>query len=304
MSAALLFPGLDAVFVASKLKRWLSHESTSASLAEASRLLSALSGQKEDLAGFLEKSGRPHIADFDRTLIALTALQIGIVRAIATRIEWDILLGCSHGDVARSVIAGVLTYDQAILLLWTFATLRKDAPKGCTANVRTVDGTPLSLAHFEWLAAKGAPISVWSDKNATIAGTVEHMDAISGEGRENGLKIRPVLSYPVHSPVMQPAADALRAIGEGWPLAEPKGRIFSSVWVRFLKGPEDIREEGLAGAVQPIRWVETLKHLHLKEGVSHFINVGPSNTLTGWLFESEDFAGTRLTDGWDLLNPQ
>ncbi len=303
MKTVLLFPGLDAIFIASKLKRWLDLEAPAAALQEASRHLSALSGQPEDLAAFLRNANRPHLADFDRTLIALTALQIGVVRAIASRIEWNAVLGCSHGDIARSVISGILTYEQAVALLWTFATLRKDCPKGCTANVRTVDGTPLAKLHLDWLQAQGAPVSIWSDKNATIAGSNEQVDAIAQQSREHGLKVRPVLAYPVHSPVMQPSVDSLRQLAGAWPIGAPTWPVFSSVWVRYLNTPEDLREEGLAGAVQPIRWVETLHHLRQHEGFDHFINVGPSNTLTGWLFESPDFSGTKLTDAWDLLAP-
>jgi malonyl CoA-acyl carrier protein transacylase len=101
---------------------------------------------------------------------------------------------------------------------------------------------------------------------------------------------------------MRPSTEIIRTLSADWKLGNPLRPVFSSVWSRFLEGPEDFREEALASSLEPVRWVETLETLVSREGVSKFINVGPSNTLTGWLFNSSKFAGVELHDGWDLLD--
>src|SRR5262249_14784808 len=133
MKTVLLFPGLDALFLASKLKRWLINPTISVALNEASTARSRLTHQSEDLVIILEKFIRHHIADFDRTLVALTALQVGIARALAEKVSWDLVLGCSHGDIARSVVCEVVSFADAVDILWLFAELRKSCPKGGTA---------------------------------------------------------------------------------------------------------------------------------------------------------------------------
>jgi hypothetical protein len=148
------------------MKRWLANESAKRALSEASGYLAKVSGREEDLCAFLATENRPHLADFDRTLVALTALQIGIARAIGKKTEWDIVVGCSHGDVARNVLTAVLSFERAVEVLWIFAELRKTCPEGATANVRTTDGTPLSSDQLAWLKEEGAPVSLWSDTNA------------------------------------------------------------------------------------------------------------------------------------------
>ena len=49
MKTALLFPGLDALFVSSKLQRWVEVPEVQSSLSETNQILSRLSGQTEDL---------------------------------------------------------------------------------------------------------------------------------------------------------------------------------------------------------------------------------------------------------------
>lgn len=297
---ALLFPGLDALFMASKLKRWLANPLVCEALDEASSHLQKLTGEKEDLLTFTAENSRPHLRDFDRTLLVLTALQLGIARQLKE--PWEIAQGCSHGDIARSVICGSITFSEAVQLLWAFAELRKTCAPGYTANVRTRDMSPLTSEQVNWLKANNTPVSQWSDTNATIGGDNETLGKIILESEAMGLKIKPVLPYPVHSPAMRSSMEALREKTKLWRVKDPNKKVFSSLWVRYLTTGQEIMEEGLASAICEVRWVETLTYLHEKEGVNCFLNVGPSNTLTGWLFKSERFKNVKLLDGWELLH--
>jgi malonyl CoA-acyl carrier protein transacylase len=297
---ALLFPGLDALFMTSKLKRWLQDPKICDALAEASDYLGSSTGKSENLQKFLEENSRLHLADFDRTLVVLTALQIGIARQLKE--PWDIAQGCSHGDIARSVICESITFKDAVELLWIFAELRKSCSPGYTANVRNRDGSPLTPEQIEWLRVRNAPVSQWSDTNATIGGDNATLAKIIADAEGLGLKIKPVLPYPVHSPTMQASMEALREKTAHLQVRDPIKPVFSSLWVRYLTSGKDILAEGLAGAVSEVRWVETLTHLHEKENVDCFLNVGPSNTLTGWLFNSPRFSSVKLLDGWEILH--
>jgi malonyl CoA-acyl carrier protein transacylase len=295
----LIFPGLDSLFSAFKLKRWVEIEEVEKSLFTASHHLSKLTEQNEDLGQFILNTSRPHVADFDRAMIALMAIQIGIARAVESVKQWDILLGCSHGDLARSVVAEVIPYANAVALVWSFSVFRKDMPEGYTANVRTVDGSKLSAAQIKWLEEEQQlPLSLWSEENGSVAGTRETLDLASARSREMGIKIKPVLPLPVHSPVMRTIAENLRYVLPLAELSEPRWPLFSSVWVRFLKGREEIADEAVAGAVSPVRWMASLQNLIQEHGVTELINVGPSNALTGWALNRND---VKIFDAWELI---
>ena len=232
------------------------------------------------------------------------ALQVGIAREIQKTLTWDILLGCSHGDIARSVIAGSLEFNGAVEIVWFFSQLRKTCAPGCTANIRTTNGTPLSESQLNWLETQGFPVSQWSSENATIGGAQESVQAAILPGRELGIKIKPVLPYPVHSPVMKSSADLLRSQSNRWQINAPKWPIFSSVWCKFISTSDEIREEALTGPVAAIRWMPSISNLVAEHEVNRFINIGPSNTLTGWILNSNPLKNVALVDAWEHLNPE
>jgi len=302
MKTALLFPGLDALFVSSKLQRWIEVPEVRASLSETNRFLSLLTGQTENLESLVTASSRPHLEDFDRTTIALAGIQIGIARAVQKIESWDVVIGCSHGDIARSVVCGVLRLQDAVEIIWTFARLRKDCPPGRTANVRTVDASPLQKSQIDWLSAQGATLSQWSTHHATIAATQDVIDRVLPACRERGLKVKPIFPFAVHSPAMSSLADHFTTLSPKWELSEPQWPIFSSVYSKFLLNADEIRNEAIAGAVSPIPWIQSLASLCDEHGVKRFLNVGPSNALTGWTFNSLATEGVTVQDAWDILS--
>ena len=301
MKTALLFPGLDALFVTAHLKRWFEFTKVRASVAEMNRILSKITGKNEDLEKLILESPRPHLKDFDRTSIALTAIQIGIARSLEEREQWDLVVGCSHGDLARSVICGVLKMEDVVDLIWTFGCYLKDCPEGRTANVRTVDASPLSHEQLQWLESQGASPSLWSSHHATIATETAPMEQLVKTGRERNLKIKPVFPFAIHSPVMRPLALRLIELAPKWKLSEPKWAIFSSVRVTFLQNTDEIRTEAIEGLMNPIPWTRTLESLRQEHGVKRFLNVGPSNALTGKAFPEGVVPDCVVIDAWDLL---
>lgn len=298
---AVLFPGLDALFVTAKLKQWGEVPFIQEKLLEASQYLSKITGKEENLLEFIRNNRRLHIADFDRTLVVLTTLQVAIASEVEKIFNWDIVQGCSHGDIARNVLCNVITFKEAIEILWKFSELRQTCPKGYTASVRSFDTEKINSLQLQWLRDKGANLSTWSESHGTIGGDSDFIDNLSVEGASVGLKIKPILSYPVHSEAMRPIISELFSYQELWNFKNPTNKIFSSVWLKFIDNGKELFEEGIAGATNPVRWVETLHHLNQVEDIGTFINIGPSNTLTGWLLDSDEFNSVKVLDAWDLL---
>lgn len=297
----LLLPGLDAIFSSAKMRQWLHNPFVIDTLQEASKELSQITGQIEDIAGFIRAHKHLHLADFDRTLIALTSMQVAITRQL--KVPWHITQGCSHGDIARSVVTGCISFREAIEFLWIFAQIRKQHSSGYTANIRMRDGSALPIEILGWLKNEGAPVSLWSENNATIGGSEKTLEKIISEAPTRGLKVKPVLEFPVHSPAMEPTMNLLREVTKNYTIRDPNAAVFSSVWVKFIRSGEEVREEALASAIQEVRWMDTLTHLYEIEGATQFINVGPSNILTSWLFNNPRFKNLKLVESWDLLNP-
>jgi hypothetical protein len=299
---AILFPGLDSLFVASKIKRWLDFPFIQQSLNETSSKLSSLTEQEEDLLAFIRDTHRPYLVDLDRSLVCLTVLQVSIATNLRNKIQdLGLIQGCSHGDIARSVMVESISLNDAIEILWTFTYLRKLLPEGVTATVRTKDGTPITADHIAWFETQETPISLWSKEHGTIGSDIQKVEALSALAAEKNLKIKNMLPFPVHTPALQPAIALLRETSNLWPVSAPRYGTVSSVWVRDITTSQEMKDEVLAGAVQPVRWIETLDYLYHTKKIREFINIGPSNTLTSWVFESNQYPELKVIEAWDLL---
>lgn len=298
----LLFPGLDALFVTSKLKRWLDIPFIVNDFNRVSIWLGEMTQQKEDLVLFLKTTHRPHLVDFDRTLLGLTTLQVSIARLLQENgLGWDLVQGCSHGDIARSVIVGSIKFEEAIEILWSFSSLRKLLPEGMTCTVRTHSAGALTKEHLEFFENRNAPISLWSESNGTFGTDLDNLNEILKETDSLGLKINEMLKFPVHSQTLLPALDILRLYSAGWDIQAPRVPTFSSVWLKDLETADDIRLEALDSAVLPVQWTRTLSHLVEQRHVKTFINVGPSNSLISGLFKDPAFSHIQVDESWGLV---
>jgi len=196
-------------------------------------------------------------------------------------------------------VSGALGLRETIDLVWFCANQRHLSPKGRMANVRPVEGR-FTQVQLDWLDETGLPVSLWSDRHAAIAGTIDETDKVMAVARQAGLKIRHIYDYPFHSPVMLPMAEKIAAHAGRWPVQEPKLPVFSSVRVCHIREPAELRMEALAGACEPVHWKKSVDTLIREHGVERFVNIGPTDTLTSWIETSEAHQQVEVVEAWDI----
>ncbi len=299
MKTYAVYPGLEALQQASRTRRWLELTDVVETLDEVSSYLSEATGKKEDIAAFLREHARPHRADMDRLFIAHTAMQVGISRAVMKQTRVDGLAGCSMGDLARAAVSGATTLRQMIGIVWHLAQYRHLSPPGELASVRPAEGI-FDARQLEWLREGGLSLSLWSERYGALAASSETIEALKPRGRELGLKINQLYPYPFHSELMRPVAESIRALVQGWDIRPPAIPVYSSVFLRPIATADDVREEALAGASNPVHWFETIRNLRNDFGVTRIINIGPTDTITAWIPQSAEFSDLDVVDAWDL----
>ncbi|HHZ09091.1 MAG TPA: ACP S-malonyltransferase [Rhizobiales bacterium] len=298
MTTYAVYPGLEALQQASRTRRWLRLSEVSETLDEVSSYLSESTGRKEDIAGFLRENARPHRADMDRLFVAHTGIQVGISRAVMKRTRIDGLAGCSMGDLARGAVSGSATLRQMIGIVWHLAQYRHLSPPGELASVRPAEGI-FDAAQLGWLRGTRLSLSLWSERYGALAGPSEAIAALKPRGRELGLKINQLYPYPFHSELMRPVAESVRGLVHGWDIRPPAVPVFSSIFLKHLVSADEMREEALAGASNPVHWFETVRSLR-GEGVTRIVNIGPTDTITSWIPQSAEFSDVEVVDAWDL----
>ena len=186
--------------------------------------------------------------------------------------------GHSLGEYAALHAAGVLGFEDALRLVDVRARAMAEAgetsPGGMVAMLGGDEEAVRALAerHGLVVANDNAPGQL------VLSGALDAVRAAADGARDAGARARELpVSGAFHSPLMEPAADALRAA-----LAEVEpGPAGVEVWSNGTARPfGDVREELAANLLRPVRWRETILALR-EQGVTEFAELGPGSVLTG-----------------------
>jgi [acyl-carrier-protein] S-malonyltransferase len=145
----------------------------------------------------------------------------------------------------------------------------------------------VDVAAAEEIAADGAKagiVVVANDNNVgnvVISGDKAGVDAALAAAKARGVRAIPLkVSAPFHSPLMQPAAEAMAdALGKAEiaPLAVP---LVANVTARPVNEPAAIRRLLAEQVTGRVRWRESVEWM-AGDGVTRFVEVGAGNQLSG-----------------------
>jgi malonyl CoA-acyl carrier protein transacylase len=187
--------------------------------------------------------------------------------------------GHSLGEYAALHAAGALTFDDALLLVDERAAAMQDAATAQPGGmVAMLGGDPHAVTEL----ARTLGLTVANDNapgQVVLSGPLEMIDTAVELARSDagarGMKLDVAGAF--HSPLMEPAAERLRAALAATPIAEPA----FPVWSNGSAAPfTDIRRELSENLLKPVRWRETLLALRA-HGVERFVELGPGEVLTG-----------------------
>jgi [acyl-carrier-protein] S-malonyltransferase len=187
--------------------------------------------------------------------------------------------GHSLGEYAALHAAGALAFDDALLLVDQRAAAMQDAAAAQPGGmVAMLGGDPHAIAEL----ARGLGLTVANDNapgQVVLSGPLEMVDTAAELARSDaGARAMKLdVAGAFHSPLMEPAAERLRAALAATPVREPA----FPVWSNGSAMPfADIRRELAENLLRPVRWRETLLGLRA-HGAERFVELGPGAVLTG-----------------------
>ncbi len=187
--------------------------------------------------------------------------------------------GHSLGEYAALVAAGVLAFDDAVVLVAERAAAMADAADARAGGMVAMLGGDADA--IRELAAR-TDLVVANDNapgQLVLAGAAENLDRAQELAREQtGARARRLdVAGAFHSQLMAPAAQRLAAALARTPVSEPSFPVLSNGSTQPFV---DVRRELAENMLKPVRWRETLLALH-EQGVSEFPEIGPGEVLTG-----------------------
>jgi len=186
--------------------------------------------------------------------------------------------GHSLGEYAALTAAGAIDFEDGVRLVRARAQAMADAaalqPGGMVAMLGGERDDVYELAaDLELsLANDNAPGQI------VLSGRMRGVDAAVRRAGDIGCRARKLdVAGAFHSPLMAPAADALREALDATPIQEPVFPVLSNGSTRPF---EDIRTELAENLLKPVRWREILLELQAM-GATDYTECGPGSVLRG-----------------------
>jgi [acyl-carrier-protein] S-malonyltransferase len=199
----------------------------------------------------------------------------------------DAIAGYSLGNYAALVAAGAVSFDDALdVLLAVTETVERLGIGGAMGAVIGV-GVPAAEEVCAALRAAGDPVWIGNVNAATqlvLTGSGRGIDRALAELSPRALKvIRLPMTWPIHSPLMEPVADAVRTVVAGCAsIAAPRVPLYAGHRAARIEAAEDVADLLARQIALPSRWKETVERM-FADGHRDFLEVGPGETLSRML---------------------
>ena len=219
----------------------------------------------------------------------VAAIEAGTVREQAAYVA-----GHSLGEYAALIAAGAISFADGIRLVRERGRLMQEACDAHPGTMAVVLGlqreqvAALCAEHGASLCNENAP------GNISIGGTAEAVKATGEAATAAGaVRVLPLnVAGAFHTPLMQTAADGMRAVLAAAPFAAPRMPVVSNVTARPMTSAAEFAGELADQVTSPVLWVDDVRTM-LGAGVTSFIEFGPGKVLTGALTRTEPSATLR-----------
>ena len=233
-----------------------------------------------------------------------------VAQRLMTIEQPDMVAGHSLGEFSALVVCGALRFEDALLLVSARAQAMQAACEANPGTMAAVLGLPDEkvVEICEQISSNEAPslegragggVVVAANFNCpgqiVISGDVDAVDAACVALKEAGA--RRALKLPVggafHSPLMQPAAEDLKAAILKTEFHKPFCPIYQNVTAKAETEPGIIRENLLKQLTAPVRWTQSVQNMiadanngnygnNENNGVA-FYEFGPGDVLKGMI---------------------
>lgn len=230
-------------------------------------------------------------AELNKTEVTQPAILTASVAAYrvleAKGFKPEAVAGHSLGEYSALVAAGVISFADAVKLVRLRGKAMQEAvPAGVGAMAAVLgleDQVIVDVCNEVsteddkvWAANFNTPGQVVISGNKGAVGRALEQFTAKGAKRVVPLAV----SAPSHCPLMQKAADVLKAELSKIQINDASIPVYVNVLAKPLTKKEEIIDALVKQLTMPVRWVETVNQLKA-DGVEALIEVGPNKVLCG-----------------------
>ncbi|MCT4663873.1 MAG: ACP S-malonyltransferase [Flavobacteriales bacterium] len=192
--------------------------------------------------------------------------------------------GHSLGELSALVASKAIDFESGLKLVAQRANAMQKACEAKPSTMAAVLG--LEDEVVEQVCQETEGVVVAANYNCpgqlVISGEIEAVEKACETLKEKGA--RRALLLPVggafHSPLMEPAAEALAKAIEETVFKKPVCPVYQNVTASPIEDPEIIKINLIAQLTAPVKWTQTMIKM-IEDGVESFTEVGPGKVLQG-----------------------
>ncbi len=233
-----------------------------------------------------EEDERLNITEY--TQPAILTMSTAVLRLMEEKgFKADYAAGLSLGEYSALVAAGVMSFEEAVVLVRKRGRFMTEAvPVGVGAMSAVIN---LEAEKIQAVLDSINPERVFiANYNCpgqiAIAGYAEEVEKAEPLLIETGAKrvVRLNVSGPFHTPLLKPASDRLNTELQNININDFNIPVVSNLTAEAYKGKEDVIPTLTKQVMSSVKWEQTVKNL-IDTGVDTFIEMGPGKTLTSFV---------------------
>ncbi|HEX5257099.1 MAG TPA: type I polyketide synthase, partial [Mycobacterium sp.] len=218
---------------------------------------------------------------------ALFAMEVALFRLLESwGVRPDFVMGHSIGELAAAHAAGVLSLENAAVLVAARGRFMQALPEGgamVAVQATEEEVRPLLVPSEQasvGIAAINAPTSV------VISGAEDAVIAIADRLRADGHRVHQLsVSHAFHSPLMDPMIDEFGTVAAGLAIGKPTIPIVSNVTGQLAGDDFASAAYWKRHVREAVRFADSVRFAH-SVGANRFLEVGPSSGLTASIEET------------------
>jgi len=200
----------------------------------------------------------------------------------------DMVAGHSLGEFSALVANGVLSFEDALRLVFIRATAMQRAcemqPSTMAAVLALADEKVEEICAA--VSSETGEVVVPANYNCpgqlVISGAVNGINIACERMKAAGAKRALVLPVggAFHSPLMAPAKEELQAAIERTTFNTPSCPVYQNVVARAVSDPAQIRQHLIDQLTGAVKWTQSVQAM-VADGAAQFTEVGPGKVLQG-----------------------